>query len=142
MVELHPQLAKDGLLLGQFTLCKLLLMNDANYPWCILVPDRDSISEMHQLDEVDQQQLMRESCLLASILEKEFAADKMNIGALGNIVPQLHIHHIVRYKNDLAWPAPVWGKISAKPYTEDVLQDMKGKLQAAIARQCGFNPSK
>ena len=114
---LHPQLEKDCFVVGQFPLCALLLLNDANYPWFILVPQREGITEIHQLSEEDQQQLMRESSLLAAAIEKEFNADKINIAALGNMVPQLHIHHIVRYKSDPAWPAPVWGKFPAIPYT-------------------------
>lgn len=142
MADLHPQLEKDCLLLGQFKLCKLLLMKDANYPWCILVPDREAISEIHQLDVVDQQQLMRESCLLAAVLEKEFAADKINIGALGNVVPQLHVHHVARYHDDPAWPAPVWGKHPAVPYSESALAEVKEKLLVAIAGHCGFTSAK
>jgi len=114
---LHPQLETDCFVIGQFPLCTLLLLNDANYPWFILVPRRENITEIHQLSEEDQQQLMRESSQLASCIEKEFNADKINIAALGNVVPQLHIHHIARYKSDPAWPAPVWGKIPASPYT-------------------------
>lgn len=114
---LHPQLEKDCFVVGHFPLCMLLLMNDANYPWFILVPQREDITEIHQLSEEDQQQLTRESSLLSACIEKEFKADKINIAALGNVVPQLHIHHIVRYKSDPAWPAPVWGKLPANPYT-------------------------
>ncbi len=114
---LHPQLEKDCFVVGQFPLCTLLLLNDANYPWFILVPQRENITEIHQLSKEDQQQLMKESSQLAACIEKEFNADKINIAALGNVVPQLHIHHIVRYLADPAWPAPVWGKLSAIPYT-------------------------
>jgi diadenosine tetraphosphate (Ap4A) HIT family hydrolase len=103
--------------IGHFSLSVLLLMNDANYPWFILVPQRENITEIHQLSEQDQQQLMKESSQLATCIEKEFNADKINFAALGNMVPQLHIHHIVRYKSDPAWPAPVWGKLPASPYT-------------------------
>jgi diadenosine tetraphosphate (Ap4A) HIT family hydrolase len=114
---LHPQLEKDCFVVGRFPLCALLLMNDANYPWFILVPQREGITEIHQLSEQDQQQLVKESSQLAACTEKEFNADKINIAALGNMVPQLHIHHIVRYKSDPAWPAPIWGKLLAIPYT-------------------------
>lgn len=141
MAELHPLLQKDCLLLGQFELSRLLLVLDANFPWCILVPDRQAISEIHQLDVTDQQQLLRESCLLASLMEKSFAADKINIAALGNVVPQLHVHHIVRYKSDPAWPAPVWGKHPALPYGESALVAVKEKLLVAIGGQCGFTSS-
>ena len=109
MAELHPQLARDCRLIGRFPLCRLLLMLDANYPWFILVPDREGITEIHQLDSDDQQRLLHESSSLAGVLEEVFQADKLNIAALGNVVPQLHVHHIVRYENDPAWPAPVWG---------------------------------
>ena len=118
MATIHPQLMQDCQLLGNFTLCHLLLMRDANYPWCILVPDRDDISEIHQLSETDQQQLFRESSLLSVAMESAFSPDKLNIAALGNVVPQLHLHHVARYRTDAAWPAPVWGRVPAKPYLE------------------------
>jgi diadenosine tetraphosphate (Ap4A) HIT family hydrolase len=132
MFELHPQLAKDCLLVGRFTLCHLLLMRDANYPWCILVPDRAGITEIHQLAPEDQLQLMRESSLLASCMATLFAADKMNIAALGNIVPQLHIHHIARHRNDPAWPAPVWGKVPTLSYSDAVLAQRITQLRKAL----------
>lgn len=135
MFELHPQLAKDCQLIGRFTLCHLLLMRDANYPWCILVPDRAGITEIHQLSAEDQQQLMRESSLLASSMATLFAADKMNIAALGNIVPQLHIHHIVRQRTDPAWPAPVWGKLPARSYTDADLENTLLMLRDALQDQ-------
>ena len=105
-------------MVGSFPLSILLLLNDSQYPWFVLVPQRPDIREIHQLSEADQQQFMRESSLLASCIESEFKADKINVAALGNVVPQLHIHHIVRYRTDPAWPAPVWGKLPAVPYDE------------------------
>ena len=116
MFQLDPILNKDCLTLGHFELCQLLLMNDANYPWCILVPQRADISEIYQLSSADQQQLTVESSLLASTMDQLFQADKINIAALGNVVKQLHIHHVVRYQNDPCWPAPIWGKHPALPY--------------------------
>ena len=121
MAALHPQLEKDCLVLGRFELCRLLLMNDANYPWCILVPDREGVKEIYQLTQDDQHALLQESSTLSRVLMEVFAGDKLNVAALGNVVPQLHIHHIVRYKNDPAWPAPVWGKIPVKPYPDTLL---------------------
>jgi len=118
LATIHPQLMQDCLLLGKFTLCHLLLMRDDNYPWCILVPDREGITEIHQLCETDQQQLLRESSQLSIAMESAFSPDKLNIAALGNVVPQLHVHHIARFRTDAAWPAPVWGKVLAKPYLE------------------------
>ena len=130
MAELHPQLKQDCLLIGRFPLCRLLLMQDANYPWFILVPDREAVTEIHQLDDVDRQQLMRESCALAVVLSTQFTADKLNIAALGNVVPQLHIHHVVRYRGDPAWPAPVWGRVPPRPYTAGALAKLLEKLRA------------
>lgn len=128
MFTLHPQLAKDCFVIGQFELCQLLLMNDQNYPWFILVPQRENISEIYQLTVADQMLLWRESTGLSATLAQHFAADKMNVAALGNVVPQLHVHHIVRYQRDPAWPAPVWGKLAAKPYSESELQQLLSSL--------------
>ena len=133
MAEIHSQLRKDCLLLGQLDLCHVLLMRDANYPWLILVPDRDDVTEIHQLNEVDQQQLMRESVLLSRVLETVFSPDKLNIAALGNIVPQCHVHHVVRYRSDAAWPAPVWGRVPVKEYSEDALAGVVAKLKQALS---------
>ena len=138
MADLHKNLRKDCLLVGRFKLCQLLLMKDANYPWCILVPDRENISEIHQLTKSDQLQLMRESSILSAALETAFKADKINIAALGNIVPQLHIHHIVRYQTDKAWPAPVWGAFSAKSYSEKALQAVVNKLREGLGKEIEF----
>ncbi len=123
MFELHPRLAQDTLVIGDFPLCRLLLMNDVNYPWFILVPRRAEIREIFELEQRDQRQLLDESSHLSQILNTIFQADKLNIAALGNMVPQLHIHHIVRYQNDQAWPNPVWGLFPAQPYTERALQE-------------------
>ena len=128
MIKLHPQLEKDCIQLGEFTLCSLLLLNDANYPWFILLPNRVGITEMHQLSEIDQQQLMTESMFFSRCLEQVFQADKINIAALGNVVPQLHIHHIARFTTDACWPAPVWGAVSATPYNKAQLKIIKKQL--------------
>lgn len=137
MFELHPRLRADTIELGAFPLCRLLLMKDANYPWFILVPTRAGIGEIHQLDISDQQQLIRESSHLAAGLSAALSPDKLNIAALGNVVPQLHLHHIVRYRSDAAWPAPVWGRVPALAYDEERLRTMRelGEgLLASIAR--------
>ena len=132
MAEIHSQLANDCLLLGKFTLSHLLLMRDANYPWCILVPDREGITEIYQLSEADQQQLLRESSQLSRAIEAAFNPDKLNIAALGNVVPQLHIHHIARYRTDAAWPAPVWGRVAVKLYSDDELAAVVRSLLLAL----------
>lgn len=114
--ELHPRLAADCFVLGDFPLCRLLLMNDAQYPWFILVPRRPAVRELFELDDADQQFLMRESAQLARTLMRVFRGDKLNLAALGNVVPQLHVHHIVRFIGDPAWPDPVWGRRPPRPY--------------------------
>lgn len=128
MIELHPQLEKDCIVLGEFTLCSLLLLNDANYPWFILLPNREGVTEIHQLSASDQQQLLKESATFSQCLEQVFRPDKLNIAALGNVVPQLHIHHIARFKTDACWPAPVWGSVAAIPYSEEQVKDIKKQL--------------
>jgi len=131
MAHIHPQLANDCLVLGRFPLCHFLLVKDANYPWFILLPDRDDIQEIYQLSERDQNQLLIESSELSSKLMQIFNGDKFNIAALGNQVPQLHLHHIVRYKTDPAWPGPVWGKVPARAYSDLQLDDIILKLKQA-----------
>ena len=133
MFEVHPKLAQDCIAMGKFRLCRLLLMNDANYPWFILVPEREGVTEIYQLSHEHQQQLLRESSRFARGLAEDFGADKMNIAALGNVVPQLHIHHIVRYRNDPAWPAPVWGKTEARPYQYGQIEALRQRLHRLFA---------
>lgn len=124
MFELHAQLAKDCTVIGELRLSRLLLMNDANYPWFVLVPMRVGICEWYELGSADQQELLRETNALAKFLREVSGAKKMNVGALGNMVPQLHVHVIARFEVDAAWPAPVWGKAPAQAYTEGALSKM------------------
>ena len=105
MSAIHPQLASDCVVLGRFPLCHLLLTNDCHYPWFILVPARADIREIYQLEVGDRRQLLDESCQLSEFLMEAYSGDKLNVAALGNQVPQLHLHHIVRYAADPAWPA-------------------------------------
>lgn len=114
--SLDARLAADTTAIGDLPLCRVLLSNDANYPWTILVPRRAGIREIVELAEADQQELLRESNLLSRALIALFAPTKLNIAALGNVVPQLHVHHIARFDGDAAWPAPVWGKVPALDY--------------------------
>lgn len=132
MFVIHPQLVQDCVVIGDLELSRLLLMNDRQYPWCILVPRVDSICEIHQLDEAQRQQLWRESDLLSRVLVQLFKPDKLNIAALGNVVPQLHVHHIVRYQHDAAWPAPVWGKLPPQPYSAQMLGEILDKLHTGL----------
>lgn len=128
----------DCLVVGRFPLSYLLLMLDANYPWLILVPDRENITEIFQLDEDDQQQLVAESSRLSMLVSEEFNADKINVAALGNIVPQLHIHVIARSKNDPAWPAPVWGRHPPRPYTDEEKKGVISKLRHGLTHGFDF----
>lgn len=136
MAQIHPQLLNDCRVLGRFSLCHLLLVLDANYPWFILVPDRESIKEIYQLSSEDQAQLLAESSLFAAHIMRVFEGDKLNLAALGNQVPQLHVHHIVRYKTDPAWPAPVWGKLASMPYSESEIAALFLKLD--LSQLSGF----
>lgn len=119
---LHPQLAKDSIFVSDWPLCQLRLINDKNYPWFILVPRRPDVRECIDLTDEDQNLLWQESKKLSLLLRQCYAPDKLNIAALGNMVPQLHLHHIGRFTTDAAWPAPVWGKVPAVAYSETELQ--------------------
>jgi len=130
--QLHARLARDGFVLGYLSLCQLLLMNDSRFPWFILVPQRPGVSEIYQLAPADRQLLLEESCHLAACLAESFHADKINIGSLGNVVPQLHLHHVVRYHNDAAWPGPVWGYGEAVPYTDELLLATLRRVQGKL----------
>lgn len=126
--ELAAEFERDSIWLADWPLCQLRVQNDANYPWFILIPRRIAMVEIIDLTEQDRAQLWHESDVLSTFLKSEFQAKKLNIAALGNMVPQLHLHHIVRYENDIAWPAPVWGKVPAKAYNETQWQQLKQKL--------------
>ena len=130
--KLDPRLESDCVSIGHFTLCTALLMKDANYPWVILVPMRAEISEIYELDELDQEQLAWESSHVSKTMKALFQADKMNIAALGNVVPQLHVHHVARLTDDPAWPNPVWGKVPTRGYTTVALNDRVKQLQQAF----------
>jgi len=112
-----------------FMLCRALLMNEQQFPWVILVPRIAGATEQYKLTEEQRLQLDKESTLVAYQLMKLFDGDKMNIATLGNVVPQLHIHHVVRYTNDSAWPAPVWGNFNSKPYEAKQLELLLERLR-------------
>lgn len=132
MFALDSRLVQDTVVLGDFPLCRLLLSKDANYPWFILVPRRADISEVFELQADDQQQLWKETTRLAQALQGAFAADKMNVATLGNVVGQLHMHVIVRRRDDAAWPAPVWGKVPAIEYDGAGLEAIGQRLRAVL----------
>ena len=114
--ELDPRLEADTLPLADLPLCRALLMNDARYPWVVLVPRVASVSEVFELSEEEQAQLWREATRLGAAMKEAFQGDKLNIATLGNVVSQLHIHLVVRFTDDASWPAPVWGNGTPKPY--------------------------
>jgi len=114
---LHPQLARDTMELGDLALSRVLITKDANYPWLLVVPRRPGIVEIIDLDEVEQAQLMVEIARVSRALKAVTQCDKINVAALGNAVPQLHVHVIARRKTDKAWPKPVWG--AAEPLDHD-----------------------
>ncbi|WP_188149822.1 HIT domain-containing protein [Teredinibacter waterburyi] len=138
MFELDPVLSADTHIIGQFELCMVLLHKDANYPWCILVPKRRGLREIHHLGELDQQQLMRESSHLSEVMTSLFAPNKMNIAAIGNIVSQLHLHHVARFKDDPTWPKPIWGALPPTDYSAAALQKRIERLRSSLEGE-GFS---
>jgi diadenosine tetraphosphate (Ap4A) HIT family hydrolase len=138
MFSLDSRLQQDTQVMGDFPLCRLLLMNDANYPWFILVPRREAVSELFQLDTADQQQLWLETTRLAETLKDAFVADKMNVATLGNVVSQLHMHVIVRRREDQAWPAPVWGRHPARAYEAAEIAAIRERLRLVLAGDFQF----
>lgn len=137
MFSLHPRLAADSHLLGDLSLCRVLLMNDSQYPWLILVPRRADLREVHELSEVDQQALLRESSWVSRRLAETLGATKMNVANLGNVVSQLHWHVIARFEGDPAWPGPVWGKHPARAYDDESLLETLNLLRRALADDFG-----
>lgn len=132
MFELDERLQQDTCLLAELPLCRVLLMNDARYPWLILVPRVADVSEVFELDEAQQQQLWDETRLLAKAMHEVFAADKMNIATLGNVVSQMHMHLVVRMEGDASWPAPVWGNGTAVPYSESGMDAVRKQMLQAL----------
>jgi diadenosine tetraphosphate (Ap4A) HIT family hydrolase len=113
---LDPRLEADSLWIGETSLSQFRLMNDARYPWVLLIPMRANLREVHELPAPERQQLWQESAALGETLMQLYAGHKLNLAALGNVVPQLHLHHVVRFPGDDAWPGPVWGRHPAQPY--------------------------
>lgn len=133
MFELHPRLAADTVEVCRLPLSRVLLMDDARFPWLILVPERTGARELHRLDPADRARLMDEIVRASTALEALFSPDKLNVGALGNLVPQLHVHVIARRVGDAAWPGPVWGHGSREPYVPAAREDLRTRLAAALA---------
>lgn len=129
---LHPQLAADTVVVGDLPICRILLNRQfSQFPWLILVPRRTGCRDLTDLPEMDYLPAMEEVRHVHDVLRDLTSADKMNVGALGNMVPQLHIHIIARFKDDAAWPAPVWGKVDPQPYPDNGA-DLCAQLREAL----------
>jgi len=122
--DLDPRLAADTVFVADWTLCCVLLMNDARYPWLILVPRRAGAFEVFDLNPEDREMLIAEVALASERLKRFSQAAKINIGALGNLVPQLHIHIVARNPGDAAWPGPVWGQGTPQPYAPEAIENL------------------
>ena len=132
MFQLHERLAADTAEVTRLNLSRVLLMRDARYPWLVLVPEREDIVELHRLAQADRLNLMAEIVLASQVLEREFSPDKINVGSLGNLVPQLHVHVLARRRGDAAWPGPVWGHGEAEAYDDAALSALLGRLRQAF----------
>jgi diadenosine tetraphosphate (Ap4A) HIT family hydrolase len=130
--ELHPHLARDTVVVGDLPLSRILLMNDANYPWLMLVPRRPGLIELIDLEEPDRVQLIAEIGQVSRGLKAVAPCDKLNTAAIGNLVPQLHIHIVARRRTDVAWPKPVWGLVPPRAYDSADLDRLVGALHRAL----------
>lgn len=119
--QLDPQLASDSHPVTRTALCEIRLMDDANYPWLIVIPQVDGARELFDLDAAQRAQLIEDVTEVGATLNALFTPDKLNVAALGNLVPQLHVHVVARHVDDPAWPAPVWGRVQAQPYSPEAL---------------------
>lgn len=132
MFELDPRLARDTAPVAELPLSSLRLMADADVPWLILVPRREGVTELHRLDRADRILLSDETARAASVLESLFHPDKINIGALGNQVAQLHVHVVARFRHDRAWPGPIWGQGTPRPYAEGERDELCRRIAGAL----------
>lgn len=131
--DLNPRLEGDSLPVLDLPLCAVRLMKDANYPWLLLMPRKPDLVEIIDLTELDQQQLMREIALTSQVLRDVTECEKLNVGALGNQVPQLHVHIIARFRADAAWPGPIWGVVLPRPYEDDADKHLIDRLRTAYS---------
>ena len=131
--HLHPQLADDTVPVMELRLCEVRLMDDANHPWLVLVPKLAGAVEIIDLSPAQRTQLSTDIDAAARALKALFKPHKLNVAALGNLVPQLHVHVIARYTDDIAWPRPVWGNATARPYAPEELIERVRALGAALA---------
>lgn len=131
MFSLHPKLEEDSILLGKLELCQVRLLADSDHPWVLLVPVKENIKEIHELNESEQVTLIKEISKVSKAFEVLFNPDKINVGALGNMVAQLHVHVICRYHGDRSWPGSIWG-------TERAQDEVKIKTQIDLLKNTLF----
>ena len=129
---LHQRLREDTIEIVRLELSRVLLMKDSSFPWIVLVPQRQGVQEVYELSIEDRSVLIEEIAAASEIIKQLYSPDKINIGALGNLVPQLHIHVIGRFRTDRAWPGPVWGSGPARPYAADELNAVAGRIKKAF----------
>ncbi len=134
MYALHPQLADETVPVCELDLCRVLLSKDANYPWLVLSPRRDGLRDLHDLNDADGIAVLDEIRRCSQVLVDLYRPDKMNVAALGNQVPQLHIHIIARFTADPAWPGPVWGRVPAAAYDDAARDALISRLRAALGQ--------
>jgi diadenosine tetraphosphate (Ap4A) HIT family hydrolase len=132
LFALHPTLVRDTVEVCRLRLCRVLLMKDSRFPWLILVPERE-VREICDLPTADRADLIEEVARASEALRRLFRPDKLNVGALGNVVPQLHVHVVARFTVDAAWPGPVWGSGAPIPYPEDSLEALRHRLAAEMS---------
>lgn len=131
--SLDPRLAADSVMIGKLALCEVRLQDDARFPWLVLVPQREGLSELFELSPDDRATAMEEISQCGAALRAVTQCLKINVGALGNIVRQLHIHIVARNENDAAWPGPVWGSGARVPYSETAMTELTMRLRSALA---------
>jgi diadenosine tetraphosphate (Ap4A) HIT family hydrolase len=131
--SLDSQLECDSVGVCDLPLCQVRLMNDDNFPWLLLVPRRSNVGEITDLADADRLQLMREVTLAANTLRAETGCDKINVAALGNVVAQLHVHVIARFRGDAAWPNPIWGQMPPRRYATGAMERMSAALRSRFA---------
>lgn len=136
MFKLNERIDNDTFDICELSICKVLLMNDQNYPWIILVPMRADITELHHLSKEDQMKVIDDIAQASNVMEKMFAPKSLNVAALGNVVSQLHIHIVARFEEDATWPGPIWGQKPAIPY-----EDQSRRDELRVAFQHLQNPS-
>ncbi len=137
MFILNSQLMADTVFLGEFPLSSVLLMNNSLYPWVILVPKRIGVTEIIDLELPERIVLMEEIASASKVMKDTYWPDKINVAALGNVVPQLHVHVIARFKTDEVWPQPIWGK-GSKPYTDNGIREAVEILRREFGKVEGF----